>query len=232
MLTPVSPQPPPGLFSGRALRRGLTLTETIIATALIALLAVFLLPTVQNTRENSRRVGCIANLRQISLDIGAHLADHDGYLPANASSATKTAWWYVLYEKNEFENFNRKMVCPSDPNPYVFKFRYKKNLLKTSYRYNVQMGVKNSLGVWKTEKRSLTLAKNASVVPLIVEINDPGEEHEISDTRSFNSGQADIIHNRHLNGRLSNVLFLDGHVGPLTARPVNRNGEWNWTPTY
>jgi len=232
MLNPVSPQPPPNVFSGRSLPRGLTLTETIVATALIALLAVFLFPTVQNARENSRRVGCIANLRQISLDIGAHLADHNGYLPANASSGTKTAWWYVLNEKNQFEDFNRKMVCPSDPKPYVFKFRYKNNALKTSYRYNVQMGVKNSTGVWKTEQRSLTLAKNAPLVPLVVEINDPAEEHEISDTRSFHSGYADVIHSRHFHGRLSNVLFLDGHVGPLTERPVNRNGEWNWLPTY
>jgi len=65
---------------GRPVRLGLTLSELLIAIALIALVIGFLLPSVQKIREMSNRVACANHLKQLGL--GFHrFQDTHGYLP-------------------------------------------------------------------------------------------------------------------------------------------------------
>jgi prepilin-type N-terminal cleavage/methylation domain-containing protein len=46
-------------------RGGFTLAEILIALAIIALLASILFPAFQRVRENSRRISCQSNLKQL-----------------------------------------------------------------------------------------------------------------------------------------------------------------------
>ena len=54
-------------FSRRHCRRGLTITELLVAVAIMTVLAGVLLPAVLATREASRRTGCLNNLKEITL---------------------------------------------------------------------------------------------------------------------------------------------------------------------
>jgi len=64
-------------------RTALTLAETLVAIAIIAILAALLIPAVQSARESNRRLKCSSNLRQLALALHQY-ADIHGVLPACA----------------------------------------------------------------------------------------------------------------------------------------------------
>ncbi|MCG3136480.1 MAG: hypothetical protein HJJLKODD_00313 [Phycisphaerae bacterium] len=59
----------------RQLLRGFTLIELLVVVAIIALLISILLPTLANAREQSKKIKCLANLRDVSLGSNAYAAD-------------------------------------------------------------------------------------------------------------------------------------------------------------
>lgn len=58
-----------------------TLIELLVVISIIALLVAILLPALQQARENSRRIACLANLRSLGQGVYIYAADFDGYIP-------------------------------------------------------------------------------------------------------------------------------------------------------
>jgi len=58
-------------------RRGFTLIELLVAIAIISVLVSILVPTLGRAREETRKVFCMSNLREIGGAIDSYLSDND-----------------------------------------------------------------------------------------------------------------------------------------------------------
>ncbi len=73
-------------------RRGFTLTELLVAIAVIGLLVGLLLPAVQSARESARRSHCQNNLKQIAIGVLGYESANGRFPPAaTVSEGSNTA---------------------------------------------------------------------------------------------------------------------------------------------
>ena len=62
-------------------RKGFTLIELLVVVSIIALLVSILLPSLQNARDQAKRVVCGSNLRQLGVAMHIYADGHDGKGP-------------------------------------------------------------------------------------------------------------------------------------------------------
>jgi len=61
-------------------RRGFTLIELLVVIAIIAILMAILMPALNRVKEQGKRAGCLANLRQLQLAWGMYADENDDRL--------------------------------------------------------------------------------------------------------------------------------------------------------
>ncbi len=71
----------PGLFGPAASRSAFTLTELMVVTAVIAVLAGLLLPALSGSKASSQRIQCLSNLRQMGIAAGLYVDDNANSYP-------------------------------------------------------------------------------------------------------------------------------------------------------
>jgi prepilin-type processing-associated H-X9-DG protein len=67
------------------------LTETLVVTSIIALLAAILIPSTARARAHARTAQCLSNLHQLQASALAYASQYRGYLPA-ATDPDQPSW--------------------------------------------------------------------------------------------------------------------------------------------
>ena len=198
-----------------------SLIELLVVIAIIGILAAMLLPALQRSKENARRVQCLSNLRQIGVAFLLFADENDETFPwtsnwDNYGGAAGQSDTYGGLTKPEQRPLNRYLGnprvfrCPSDRgDSLVPEFRTAWEMSGTSYR--TQWGghsfrihrVTGDLG--DRSKKPLTLAtlsRGPSNKILAGEVPFHGNR--------LSSDQQSVWHN-YKGGRGYTMLFGDGH---------------------
>ncbi len=97
-------------------RRGFTLIELLVVIAIIALLMAILMPALQRVKEQSKTVGCLANLKQWNLVCAMYTEDNDGKF---WSGLNDRGYWWVLQLEDKVKDWktNKTWMCPTAKKP-------------------------------------------------------------------------------------------------------------------
>ncbi len=204
---------------------GFTLVEALVAIAIIALLALILIPVVSSGMMVANRSVCASNQRQIGTALQLYATEHDGEFPQSSHSIRKEkAWIYGL--ESYLENVDEVRVCPADP------AERQEDIL----RRNATSYILNDLVFDRLEHHNLFKLPNPSRTLLLCVLS---EDRTPSLTRdhihgdewiSWYSMLSDIEPDRHRTGERSkerttgssNYLYADGHVETIDAGDMKR----------
>ncbi len=92
-----------------------TLVELLVVIAIISILSALLLPSLKTARESARRVGCINNLRQITVATLMYCDENSKQIPSGVTGTTLTLLcpYLRLNTATGLNNNTHVFYCPS-----------------------------------------------------------------------------------------------------------------------
>ena len=110
---------------------GFTLLELIVVTAIISILASFLLPAVNKSRQDAKRINCVSNLKQLGMAFLMYTQDYDNLLPHEDAGDTQPPydcdWFTVLDPYLDQKDYSIVKQCPSFKGNITVYHSYKMN---------------------------------------------------------------------------------------------------------
>lgn len=229
-----------GVFPGTR-QGGFTLVEMLVVVAVLAVLAMLLIPTLKSMFQQSKLAQCQSNLRQITLAGLAYVNENDGYFPLRDSLLNPwNSGGYLPGENpatvrplNAYLDNNYKVFrCPADtasypPAPGAPAWASKPfyESLGTSYFYNTYVGTRNGV-VQGKERAGLYGLK-------ITQIHQPSRMVFFcdQDARVYGSFGENWVpytlwwHSRPGQELKANIAFVDGSIRLVKIVPDNPNEE-------
>lgn len=136
-------------------RTAFTLTEMLIVSAVIAIMAAILFPVLAASRERAHQVTCLNNLLQLHKAFMMYATDNDGLIPPyqNASSGGRGYIGHTPYIISashsdllvsalaSYTHFEDIWFCPEDMDARTHRGSFGSDHFDTSYQAPAEMGL-------------------------------------------------------------------------------------------
>jgi prepilin-type N-terminal cleavage/methylation domain-containing protein/prepilin-type processing-associated H-X9-DG protein len=221
-------------FRGRAF----TLVELLVTIAIVAVLAMLLLPALAQGKRSAQRAQCISNLRQLGIAARLYFDEHDGQTflyrlyPTNGGTLFWFGWLQNGVDGNrDFDATQGPLypylqgrgveICPSlgygGPN-----FKYKARGAAYGYGYNIHIST-NTPNV----PRNIDTIRDTSGTALFADaaqVNDflpPASPTRpmLEEFFYLDAGPGSYPNGHFRHRQRANVAFLDGHVDAESPVP-------------
>ena len=209
-----------------------TLIELLVVIAIIAILAALLLPALNTARQRARTISCLSNLKQLNLTAVSYSSDYNGFIPPNYMLENGTghfwSWYYVAngYIRKPGPGRPAIFLCPGSNTSGSHGFI--QDDYSISYgsdpwidkQYSDGRVLALRLGLLKEKVSEYPLyadsvqCKTSSKNPTLPRNADKKQSYRID----VDWGGA--LSARH--GKMSNILFGDGHAGSMSSGDVIR----------
>jgi prepilin-type N-terminal cleavage/methylation domain-containing protein/prepilin-type processing-associated H-X9-DG protein len=98
---------------------GFTLVELLVVIGIIAVLISMLLPALNRSREQARRVSCASNLKQIGAAFFMYAGENKGKLPQHFTEGSGLAWLFDIPNQtrdwlHKFGTVRDSLYCPGN----------------------------------------------------------------------------------------------------------------------
>ena len=214
----------PGYFISPLKRKtGFTLIELLVVIAIIAILMGILLPSLNRTRQQAKKIACLSNMRQMGIATQTYLIDSNYRLPPSSCHITDpNDYWLRILAKYTRQSllFN----CPSDTAKNLVEwdkplseqkdrrlssFAVNALLDPVQYRYSSGTNMYNNVNNIKRPMYCIWIseAPNTEQFNLADHIHPEQWEGSVEYAKRF------VAWDRHKG--TSNYLFVDGHVENL-----------------
>jgi prepilin-type N-terminal cleavage/methylation domain-containing protein/prepilin-type processing-associated H-X9-DG protein len=210
---------------------GFTLIELLVVVAIIAILAAMLLPALSQARDKARQAVCMSNLKQFGLALHMYTDDNNGYFPVGRVNSATPLWMWQISPYVDTMKWGWSVHGISQiysPGPGIYSCPQDRFIVPYNV-YGEKMWL--SYGV----NMHLLAGEFPSVFTKISQIRKPTGCSYMADNYGQDSFRPmympwDWDPARrdwpHMGAR--NVLFVDGHVSPVTIDEWPRDCPATW----
>ena len=211
----------PATHDHATVKAAFTLIELLVVIAIIAILAAMLLPALNQAREKAKSIKCVNTLKNAGLFFAIYADTYNGFIPAINYNIGKgwTNWaptmvrLYYSYDPANAENGDALMrdggksgfYCESNAPRFAPNWQ-----VAVNYAMNAWRGA----GTSQKDPYPLSKSKTPSRQLLISEAVDKPGSYVDATVAYDNNNRLRWPYPVHLNR--ANVLFMDGHVTPMT----------------